>query len=253
MSACALALAGALAATGQARAPAAAVARPGDVEQRACLQRAEAALTAEARATLRRITGQERRLLALRGYLRSPDLAGRWTWSAQQVADWRHSPDHARALREIARVQERFATLNPGYRLHVNTEVRSVDTQVLRWNDNRSVARAAAALAPQARRACLGEGAEGFVAWLRGSELAVPPNLAVPGLSPHGQGRAFDFQVFRGERLVAGTDSRRIQADWRDGGWAEKLAEAVRISDAFAGPLVSPDEPWHYDYLPPPP
>ena len=89
--------------------------------------------------------------------------------------------------------------------------------------------------------------------WLRGSALAVPANLAVPGLSPHGQARAFDFQVFRGGQLVAGTDSTRIARDWRDAGWALRVAEAVRTSTAFVGPLQSPDEPWHYEYLNPTP
>jgi choline dehydrogenase-like flavoprotein len=40
-----------------------------------------------------------------------------------------------------------------------------------------------------------------FVSFLRGSTTRATPTLAVPGLSPHGQSRAFDFQVMRGSRF----------------------------------------------------
>ena len=51
--------------------------------------------------------------------------------------------------------------------------------------------------------------------------------------------------------LVAGTDSRRIDADWMATGWADRLARAVRASgESFSGPLQSPREPWHYAFRP---
>src|SRR4051812_36470393 len=72
------------------------------------------------------------------------------------------------------------------------------------------------------------------------------PNLAPPGLSPHGQALAFDFQVLANSATVAPTDSRRIQADWLDAGWAQRLAHAMtEAGPAFKGPLLSPNEPWH--------
>jgi hypothetical protein len=76
----------------------------------------------------------------------------------------------------------------------------------------------------------------------------VTPTLAVPGLSPHGQSRAFDFQVMRGSQLIAGPSS---PSSWDESGWTSKLQEAVRrASTKFSGPLASPREPWHYDYRP---
>jgi hypothetical protein len=206
-------------------------------------------LTDEAEATLHRIPDPERRLLALRGYLRADDLAKRWSWTDAQVREWKLTPEYRDAMRELAKVQQRFGELNPGYRLHVNTEVRSLATQVERWNENASVGRAARGLAPPARRACAERGPGAFAGWLRATSLTAPANLAVPGLSPHGQARAFDFQVFAGDVLVAGTDSTRIASDWRDGGWATRLADAVKASAAFEGPLQSPNEPWHYAYI----
>lgn len=213
-----------------------------------CLQVAAEGLPDVARAALLQIPDRDRRLLALRGYVRAPDLAARWSWTDEQVLAWDHSPERARAMRELEKVQTRFAIRNPGHRLHVNTEVRSLDLQLSRWNENASVGRAAHALAPPAMRACGERGARRFADWLRVSVLPSPANLAVPGLSPHGQARAFDFQVFVGDVLVAGTDSTRIAADWRAAGWAARLADAITASDAFTGPLKAPDEPWHYAY-----
>lgn len=74
------------------------------------------------------------------------------------------------------------------------------------------------------------------------------PPLAVPGLSPHGQSRAFDFQVMRGGELIAGPSGA---GRWDSEGWTEKVRAAVaRASTKFKGPLASPREPWHYDYRP---
>ena len=98
-----------------------------------------------------------------------------------------------------------------------------------------------------------GEGASAaevrrFEGFLRGAGTRSTPTLAVPGLSPHGQARAFDFQVMRGGRLIAGPSS---PSAWDAAGWTAKLQEAVaRAGAKFKGPLASPREPWHYDYLP---
>ena len=218
----------------------------------ACRDAAAATLPAPARAALDRIEGGGRQLLALRGYLRARDLEARWSWDEAQVQAYQGSPEQQAAHAEVARVQARFAADNPGYQLHVNLQVRSLGEQLRKWNGNASVAAAAAALEAEAAAACARTGAGGFGAWLRGWQPPATVNLAAPGLSAHGQGRAYDFQVMRGPVLVAGTDSAQVASRWIADGWAARLASAVRDSGAaFTGPLRSPDEPWHYSYVPP--
>jgi hypothetical protein len=80
---------------------------------------------------------------------------------------------------------------------------------------------------------------------------ATLPTLAAPGLSLHGQLRAFDFQIQRGDQTIAGPDSTTIRGVWAAQGWTERLATAVRsASTRLQGPLRTPDEPWHYVYSP---
>jgi hypothetical protein len=217
-----------------------------------------AGLPAEAKAALDAIDGSERRLLAVRSYLRAgPALAERWSWSAARIAAYEDSPEQREALAAVAKVMAAFAAANPGYTLYVNQEVRPLEVQIARWNESRSVAGAAAELAAAARA----EAGERFdasdpraVARLRDFVLAwhatePPPALAAPGLSPHGQGRAFDFQVQQGDRLVAGTSTADVEQTWDAAGWTEKLRNAVTsASSRFEGPLEMPREPWHYGY-----
>lgn len=216
-----------------------------------CLQTAASRAPMQAQDALMRIDGLPRKLLALRSYLRADKaLALRWSWTEEQIQAYRASPEYEQATRQIVRVQQRFAELNPGYQLFVNLEVRSLDLQIERWNTNASVGTAAQRLLGAAAVACK-PGAEGFANWLAAWQPWPPPNLAAPGLSPHGQARAFDFQIKRGELLVAGTDSRRIAQDWTRPGWTERLKRAVNeASPAFVGPLAAPNEPWHYSYTP---
>jgi len=215
-----------------------------------CEQPLAAALPADTATALGRIPDTSRRLLALRGYLRAHDLPLRWSWSEQRIRDYPATPEYQQAMAALAQVQSRFAHDNPGYVLFVNTQVRSLDVQLERWNQNASVASAASGLAAAAATACTAEPSS-FASWLRAWQPAVQSNLAVPGLSPHGQGRAYDFQVQAGAEIIAGTDSSRIEQDWRAGGWADKLALAIKqAGPAFKGPLSVPDEPWHYAYVP---
>ncbi|WP_372016551.1 hypothetical protein [Pseudoxanthomonas sp. 10H] len=218
----------------------------------ACRQAAAHALPAPARDVLPRIDGEGRQLLALRSYLRARDLDARWSWSQARIDAYAGSDEQRTAHAEVAKVQSAFAAANPGYSLHVNLQVRSLDDQLRKWNTNASVARAAAALAAAAAEACARQGQAGFGRWLREWPTPSAVTLAAPGLSPHGQGRAYDFQVMRGGTLVAGTDSGSVRSRWVGDGWAGRLAAAVRASGAaFSGPLRSPDEPWHYQYEPP--
>ncbi|NCT70137.1 MAG: hypothetical protein GXC75_04280 [Xanthomonadaceae bacterium] len=223
-----------------------------DEALRACRDQATVDLPQAPRAALARMEGLPRQLLALSSYLRSGHLlVERWSWDDARIREYDASPEKQTALAELAKVQASFANANPGYALHVNTEVRSLDIQLQHWNDNASVTAAAARLEAPAREACLAS-TEKFPEWLRQWRPVVPPNLAAPGLSPHGQGRAYDFQVMAANgALAAGTDSRRIAADWIAGGWATKVAQAVKESSPkFVGPLSSPNEPWHFNYVP---
>jgi hypothetical protein len=219
---------------------------------------AASGLPTEQREALGRVEGEGRRLLALRGYLRAgAGAVARWAWSREHIESYEKSAEYAAALAEIERVRRAFEAANPGHTLRVNTQVRSLDEQLEKWNEADSVTRAGEELLERARSevaaSSYGEGAAAedvrrFEDFLRGASTRVTPTLAVPGLSPHGQARAFDFQVMRGGQLIAGPSS---PSAWDSAGWTAKLQEAVRAASAkFSGPLASPREPWHYDYRP---
>jgi hypothetical protein len=211
--------------------------------------------------SLSRIDGTGRRLLALRSYLRSEaKLAERWSWSQEQIAAYEGSPEHSELLAEIGKVREAFARNNPGYELWINPQVRSLDRQLESWNTNESVTEAAAGLTTAAvalvdspsfpaQDAAKARGA--LETFLRSFQPTPAPTVAAPGLSPHGQMRAVDFQVQRGEAIVAGPKAATIATEWDAAGWSTKLDAAVRAaSSRFVGPLASPREPWHYTYSP---
>jgi hypothetical protein len=210
---------------------------------------------------LARIDGTGRRLLALRSYLRSHDrLAEQWSWTQEQIHAFEGSPEHRDLLSEIERVRALFSRDNPGFELWVNPQVRSLDRQIESWNGNESVGAAAERivtdalefvgradfLAAQAERAR--HTLESFLVAYR----PVPtPTVAAPGLSPHGQMRAVDFQVHQGDRIIAGPRTATIAMDWDETGWSSRLDSAVRAaSHRFIGPLATPHEPWHYTYAP---
>lgn len=211
--------------------------------------------------SLSRIDGTGRRLLALRSYLRSNDqLAERWSWSQDQIVAYEDSPEHRDLLAEIEKVREAFTRGNPGYELWINPQVRSLDRQLESWNANESVSEAAAGLATAAA-ALVGtpsfpaqdpaRARRALEAFLQGYRPTPTPTVAAPGLSPHGQMRAVDFQVQQGDRIVAGTTTATIATEWDAAGWSERLDSAVReASRRFVGPLASPREPWHYTYSP---
>ncbi len=220
-----------------------------------------ASLDSRPRSALNNINGTARQLLALRGYLRNEaNLAAKWSWTADEIKRFESSAEHRAALSEVEKVQRKFAEQNPGYELYVNTQVRTLEKQIRFWNETASVQTAGDALLSAALRE-LNNAAYGdspstqsvnrFRQFLKSATLVTPPTVATPGLSQHGQLRAFDFQVQRGNQLVAGTDSAAIGPVWEGQGWARKLKAAVSAaSSKFKGPLVSPREPWHYDYVP---
>lgn len=210
---------------------------------------------------LARMEGEGRQLLALRSYLRSRNrLAERWSWTAEQVAAYESTPEYAELQAEVERVRAAFAQENPGFELWVNPQVRNLDIQLQNWNRNESVAAAADALliaarafaeSPAFKRANVAEAQRALEQFLAGHVPTPTPTIAAPGLSPHGQLRAIDFQVHREGAVVAGTRTATIAQDWDGAGWTQKLEAAVRAgSRRFVGPLESPREPWHYTYAP---
>lgn len=215
------------------------------------LARAQGTQIAE---TIDRIDGEGRQLLALRSYLRaSSSVAARWSWTEDQIETYRQSGEYEALLAEIERIRTRFEADNPGYQLYANTQVRSLDIQIERWNGNATVGRVAddlqqkACLKLAASRSHQGSLRDFLNAWIPEE----PPPLAAPGLSQHGRARAIDFQVHQGNKVIAGADTQDIQDAWIAKGWARKLAAAIKsTSTKFVGPLKMPNEPWHFEYRP---
>jgi hypothetical protein len=218
-----------------------------------------ATLDPRAAAALDAIAGVDRRLLAARSYLRSArTLDSRWSWSAQDLERWQGSDAQRRHDAAIARVACEFAAANPGYSLHVNPRLRTLENQVAQWNANESVGTAAARLGAIAAATTRAPGfpppgsPAGRAAFERLLVEHVPepkPTLAAPGLSLHGRMQAVDFHVERDGSSIAAPDAASVATVWRAGGWETRLRTAIDAADAgFVGPLQSPDEPWHYDW-----
>jgi hypothetical protein len=210
---------------------------------------------------LAKIDDTGRRLLALRGYLLSErSLASKWSWSTDQIERYKQSAEYREAIAEVENVRKKFETLNPGYSLHVNTQVRSLEAQIKSWNETKSVQVAAEDLVTAATREFSNPvykelpdqpSLMRFERFLKNHKVVSTPTVAVPGLSPHGQLRAFDFQIKQGDKIIAGTNTAVIKDVWDGQGWTEKLRTAVTAaSRKFNGPLASPREPWHYTYTP---
>jgi hypothetical protein len=220
------------------------------------VDQASGGLDARAVDTLHRIRGADRQLLALRAYLRAGDsLAARWSWSQEQLTGYPATPEGQAAAADIDAVVAAFAKTNPGYHLQVNRQPRSLEVQLAHWNDNASVAAVAKTLAEYLDRR-LGRSAAPSTLELRSALVQWTPDtaaaLAAPGLSAHGQGRAFDFAVAHNGQVVAGLEAASAHLRWDQAGWTQKLQAAVAASGKpFVGPLRSPYEPWHYAYMPP--
>lgn len=211
------------------------------------------------RQALSQIPDAGRRILALRSYVRAgKGLVARWSWTADQIAAYQGSPEQRALLAEIEAVRIHFAAVNPGYTLYVNTKVRSLDDQIRNWNTNGSVGTAGAEIL-DAWMKKFGGGKQPPDAasldaqrvWLSSFTSSKRANVAAPGLTLHGQARAIDFQVMKDGKIHAGADSRQVETVWRAEQWDGKLnASIVAAGPSFTGPLQSPDEPWHYDYVP---
>lgn len=227
------------------------------------LEATSATLDRRAAAALRRIDWPDRRLLALRSYLRSAhQIDERWSWTRAELAAAEGSQAQAQLVATVSQVRCVFEARHPGYTLYANPEVRSLEAQLQAWNENASVARAAARMQSNVARAVArpgfprpgtAAGRAAFRALLVQYRPSPVPTLAAPGLSRHGRMQAIDFQVRRGAQTVAAPRASTAAGVWHAGGWSARLAESIRLSGvALTGPLRSPDEPWHYD-LPSPP
>ena len=219
-------------------------------------------LDVRAQAALERVHGLGRQLLATRAYLRAGiGLDGRWSWTQQQIDAYAESPAQTVLDAQIAQVRAAFEKNNPGYSLYTNPQVRSLDLQLTRWNETASIAKAGEQMMADVSAAVRKPGfpAPGTVAGTaRFRDLVTDyapqpvPTLAAPGLSAHGRMNAVDFQVQRGDSIVAGPDSTTVDSVWIAQGWRDRLHAAVIASGTgFKGPLTSPVEPWHYVYVSP--
>lgn len=208
---------------------------------------------------LDKITGADRQLLAARSYLRNADrLADNWSWTEQQIEYYQGSPAQQALDAAIERVRVEFESRNPGFTLLVNSQVRSLDQQIEKWNSSGSVAEAGAELLSATTNflasgavpgASTPTGGDSFAEFLLMYVPTREASIAAPGLSLHGQMRAVDFLVKRDATIIAGPDTKTIETVWLNDGWRDKLAAAVVASgEKFTGPLEKPDEPWHYTY-----
>jgi hypothetical protein len=217
-------------------------------------------LDARLQRAIGRIRAGERRYLAIRGYVRREHkVYTHWSWTAREAAAFRRTAEYREMLDSIGAIRRRFAERNPGYRLGVVTDIRTLESQLRKWNTVASIAVAGremldTALAVLADTSWPDVPDEAstlrFRSFLNGYELVNTPTVAVPGFSDHGQLRAFDFTILKGSKTVAGTTTATIPEKWDGPGWSCRLNDAIcAFTDQFAGPLVEPYEPWHYTWL----
>ena len=223
------------------------------------LQHVASSLPEKTAAALQEIEGTPRRLLAARSYLRAREqLRTRWSWSKDEIQAHTRSAEYRALLDETEKVRARFEAQNPGYTLYANTEARSLELQITRYNTNKSVEKVAASLHKQAL-AEIGkpdygspdqaDSVERFKQFLTRWRPPTAAPLAAPGISRHGQLRAIDFQIMKDGAIVAPTETGTVKRNWDEPGWTRKL-QAATEGTRFRGPLQSPYEPWHYEYDP---
>jgi hypothetical protein len=227
-----------------------------EAQRQSWVAQASAGLDARAIAALDHIVGADRRLLAVRAYLRAgASLDERWSWSQHQISAYASTAEGTAATADIDAVIATFAAANPGCTLRVNRMPRSLEVQLARWNDNPSVGVVAAALLRSLEQQFGSTATAPDTAALRDAlknwaPVAAAP-LAAPGLSAHGQARAFDFQVERHGQVIAAIESASAHRQWDAAGWTDRLhAAVIDAGGHFIGPLASPYEPWHYAYAP---
>ncbi|MFN2377755.1 MAG: hypothetical protein ABR538_14570 [Candidatus Binatia bacterium] len=221
---------------------------------------ASAVLGVEQIGALSKITDEHRRNLAMTYYLRAGDsVTSRWSWTTEQIEAYQQSPEHSAAIAEIETIAVHFSLHNPEQVLRANPRIRSLEEQLVLWETVSSVGEAATELREEAletlTREAYGKDPDSvsikrFHAFLHTWRASRWPTVMAPGLSLHGQGRAYDFQILdKDGRTVADTDTARSGPVWDEQGWTERVSHAVHAaSGKFVGPLLKPYEPWHYEY-----
>lgn len=226
-------------------------------------------LAQKVRDALLTIPDEKRRLLAMRGYLRTRrNIDTDWAWSNEQADDFRQSIAGKDLVTQITRVKEEFAKANEGKALSTSKMVRTFERQVQLWNDNASVGTAATMLwtlavkevakpnlqqkanaaTPAAQAKPTAEQVADFKKFIKQSSPGTIM-VATPGLSDHGHANAVDFVVIdaKTRKVVAGASKAAIETIWEKEGYTEALKAAVKAAgDRFKGPLANPYEPWHY-------
>lgn len=246
----------------QKRSVAAITLSPTELRLRSYIDSVAAPLDPRINKALRRIPATPRRLLALKYYLgRLTEVDSIWAWTFQEAREYRKTEEYRQAIAEVTRVRQVFDSLYSGYSLSAPMEIRSFEAQLNNWNAVRSVAVVADSLFDSCMTmmadtaSIFGKSdsihATLFQDFLNAWETPTAPTVAVPGLSQHGQLRAFDFRIYRRRRLIAGATAATIERAWDSSGWTAKLKAAITLaSNRFDGPLQNPYEPWHYTYIP---
>jgi hypothetical protein len=215
---------------------------------------------------LHKIPQFERKILAIWAYKRfahKKDLATYWTWDQARIDEFESSDEHKPVDAAVAAVRKEFSAIKSGYKLSGSAHPRPLSEQIHYWKIRESVGKSANSLVSKLDFELRGDeytedyaGYDKFcyllaVRWAGG--VIKEPTNAVPGLSSHGQMRAIDFHVKHEGKKVAtsgGADN------WRTSGFDDVLRKSVKQVNqkygrtVFDGPLKSPDEPWHYTYIP---
>lgn len=200
-------------------------------------------------------------LLAVGRYMRKGTayVAANWTWSAEEISAYEHTPRAIEVKNAVAKVDSAFRTLAPGFSLSVRGP-RSLPEQVKKWTANTSIKNKSRAMVAY----CLSRigqlpdvpdvgSIQRFRSIIAGFDVTDLP-LAAPGLSDHGQMRAVDFQVHRvsDNSVVAIPEVAKIQSQWEATQFTSLLKSAVKQAGSqFEGPLMPPHgkyEPWHYRF-----
>lgn len=222
----------------------------------------EKELETEIQGALNGMPLMDRRVLAIRGYLRFPtmgrgSISANWAWSNQDMEEFKKTTEFTKMKAAVADVKSTFAAQNVGFTLGVDPDkVRSLESQVELWNQNPTVQKLGLELKTELLKtlATLPDtpdeaSLKAFKKVLIEARLSGTPSNATPGLSQHGQAKAFDFVVLKGRDVIASTQTATLKEKWDDAGWTAKLKKAVQeAGDKFIGPLPAPYEPWHYIY-----
>ena len=226
---------------------------------------------------LAQIPDEDRRLLALRGYIRfAARIDQRWAMTNEEENEFRQTPDFQTMQTEIRRIRRAFANANDGYTLSANVRARSLNQQTRLWNQNDTVLALGKALKMLVLKELsrdlklypdvpTKDSIKSFRNWFKQhhnklnlratvrrnhrTKTVKTPSNATPGLSSHGRIKAIDFVVRRNGRVIAGTSTFQLRIWNGSDNWNNKLNTAITsVSNNWDGPLRSPNEPWHYTY-----